>query len=75
MSSAAKANRGRGLARAPEEARRILESFVLQVAVGAEIGDLAAQAALLTIVNAGHRAFLGGVHVVAPLKRTRGLSV
>ncbi len=49
---------------APEEARAILESRILQVAVGKEIGgDLAAQAALLTVINAGHRAFLGGVLV------------
>ena len=54
-----------GKARTPEEARAYLESMVLQVAVGREIGgDLAAQAALLTVVNAGHRAFLGGVHVL-----------
>ena len=37
---------------------------MLQVAVGPEIAhDPAAQAALATVVNAGHRAFLGGVHV------------
>ena len=48
-----------------EEAHAYLESMVLQVAVGPEIGgDLAAQAALLTAVNAGGRAFLGGVHVI-----------
>ena len=48
-----------GKAKNPEEARKILENLVLQVAVGADIGkDPAAQAALLTIVNAGHRAFL-----------------
>jgi hypothetical protein len=53
-----------GKARTPEEARSFLESRVLQVAVGREIGgDLAAQAALLTVINAGHRAFLGGVLV------------
>lgn len=53
-----------GKASNPDEARRFLESLVLQVAVGPEIGhDPAAQAALTTIVNAGHRAFLGGVHV------------
>ena len=54
-----------GKARTLEEARTYLESMVLQVAVGPDIGsDLAAQAALLTAVNAGGRAFLGGVHVV-----------
>lgn len=48
----------------PDEARRFLETLVLQVAVGADIEhDPAAQAALITIANAGHRAFLGGVHV------------
>lgn len=53
-----------GKAGSPDEARRFLESLVLQVAVGPEIRyDPAAQAALATIVNAGHRAFLGGVHV------------
>lgn len=54
-----------GRAKNPNQAREILESLVLQVAVGAEIEtDLAAQAALLTIINSGHRAFLGGVHVL-----------
>lgn len=54
-----------GKARTLEEARAYLESMVLQVAVGPDIGrDLAAQAALLTAVNAGGRAFLGGVRVV-----------
>lgn len=53
-----------GKAGSPGEARRFLETLVLQVAVGPEIEhDAAAQAALATIVNAGHRAFLGGVHV------------
>jgi hypothetical protein len=53
-----------GKARTPEEARSFLESRILQVAVGREIGgDPAAQAALLTVINAGHRAFLGGVLV------------
>ena len=54
-----------GKVRTPEEARTYLGSMVLQVAVGRDIGgDLAAQAALLTVVNAGHRAFLGGVRVL-----------
>lgn len=53
-----------GRATDPEEARRCLESLVLQVAVGPEIAhDRAAQAALATVVNAGRRAYLGGVHV------------
>lgn len=42
----------------------MLRSFVLQVDVGAILDeDVAAQAALLTVVNAGVRAFLGGVRV------------
>ena len=53
-----------GKASDPGQARRFLETLVLQVAVGPGIGhDPAAQAALATVVNAGHRAFLGGVHV------------
>lgn len=52
------------LASDPDEARRFLESRVIQVSVGSEIeGDVAGQAALLSVVNAGRRAFLGGVHV------------
>lgn len=48
----------------PVEARSILERMVLQVDVGPGLeGKPASQAALLTIVNAGHRAFLGGVNV------------
>lgn len=54
-----------GLVRTLDEAQTYLESMVLQVAVGPDIGrDVAAQAALLTAVNAGGRAFLGGVRVV-----------
>src|SRR5581483_8703993 len=53
-----------GKCESPEEAEAYLRTLVLQVAVGPEIAtDLAAQAALLTIVNAGQRAFLGGVRV------------
>lgn len=53
-----------GKAADPHDARRFLETLVLQVAVGADIEqDLVAQAALATVVNAGHRAYLGGVHV------------
>ena len=53
-----------GKATDPGQARRFLETLVLQVAVGPGIGhDPAAQAALATVVNAGRRAFLGGVHV------------
>jgi hypothetical protein len=53
-----------GRAAGPDEARRFLESRILQVAVGPGLAsDPAGQAALLTIINAGRRAFLGGVHV------------
>ncbi len=54
----------RGMVKDPDEATRYLEGLVLQVAVGPDIGaDPAAQAALATAVNAGHRAFKGGVKV------------
>ena len=47
------------------DAYRHLENLVLQVEVGRHIkADLAAQAALLTALNTGHRAMLGGVEVV-----------
>lgn len=48
----------------PDEADAVLRSLVLQIDVGPELADdAAAQAALLTVVNTGTRAFLGGVHV------------
>ena len=48
----------------PYEARRFLESRILQVSAGPDLAsDPAGQAALLTVVNAARRAFLGGVHV------------
>lgn len=47
-----------------DEAVAILKSFVLQIRVGPGVDqNPAAQAALLTAVNAGSRAFLGGVNV------------
>ncbi len=47
------------------DAYRNLENLVLQVEVGPHIAsDPAAQAALLTALNTGHRAMLGGVEVV-----------
>lgn len=53
-----------GKARDPAEAAKYLDGLALQVAVGPEIGhDPAAQAALTTAVNAGRRAYRGGVHV------------
>jgi hypothetical protein len=53
-----------GRAADPAEAEAILEDMVLQVDVGPSIErDAAGQAALLTIVNAAQRAFLGGVRI------------
>lgn len=53
-----------GLVADPDGARSYLESLILQVKVGPEIAaDPATQAALMTVVNAGRRAFKGGVHV------------
>jgi hypothetical protein len=47
-----------------DAAQRHLQSLVLQLAVGPEIEhDPAAQAALVTAVNAGRRAYHGGVNV------------
>lgn len=47
-----------------EEARRYLESLVVQIAVGPEIEhDPTSQAALATAVNTGRRAYRGGVNV------------
>ncbi len=56
-----------GLVPDPDGARNYLEDLILQVAVGPEIAsDPATQAALMTAVNAGRRAFKGGVHVRLP---------
>jgi hypothetical protein len=53
-----------GKAGSLDEALDMVRSFVLQVDVGSELAnDAAAQAALLTVVNTGARAFLGGVRV------------
>ena len=53
-----------GKANDPAEAEQFLRQLVLQVAVGPSLEhDRAAQAALATVVNAGRRAFLGGVYV------------
>jgi hypothetical protein len=47
-----------------DAAQRHLQGLVLQLAVGPEIEhDRAAQAALVTVVNAGRRAYHGGVNV------------
>lgn len=46
-----------------EAAHAMLDSFVLQVRVGDLAGNRTLQAAVLTIVNSGARAFLGGVRV------------
>ena len=49
----------------PEEAKRKLERFKLSLVCGEEIANTKAlQAALLTAINTGKRAFLGGVEVV-----------
>ncbi len=57
-----------GKAMEPDEARRFLDTLVLQVAIGPEIeSDPVAQAALATVVNAGRRAYHGGVHVCLDL--------
>ena len=54
-----------GLVADVDSARPYLEKLVLQLHVGPHLDkDLAAQAALLTAVNAGHRAMLGGVRVM-----------
>lgn len=46
------------------EAQRIADSHILQIHVGTGIAaSPTRQAMLLTAVNAGHRAFVGGVHV------------
>jgi len=50
-----------------EEAIKKLESFMLNLICGEEIKtSLSLQAALLTAVNTGKRAFLGGVYVLLP---------
>lgn len=50
-----------------EDAVELLRSFVLQVVVGPDvIGSLTREAALLTVINTGQRAFLGGVVVRLP---------
>ena len=54
-----------GLVPDVDSAQPYLEKLVLQVQVGPCLDeDLAAQAALLTAINAGRRAMLGGVHVL-----------
>jgi hypothetical protein len=56
-----------GEASSPEDAVRRLRNFRILVAVGPEIWSSSTlQAALLTIVNAGARSLLGGVHVILP---------
>ncbi len=54
-----------GEAETVDEAEALLRRLVLQVRVGADVQHhRCRQAALLTIVNAGSRAFLGGVRVL-----------
>lgn len=53
-----------GRASDPADAARQLQQFRFQIVVGRDIDrDLAAQPALLTAINAGKRALLGGVYV------------
>jgi hypothetical protein len=53
-----------GRAATEQEARQIVSQYVLQIVVGAGVrASQTRQAALLTAVNAGTRAFLGGVRV------------
>lgn len=53
-----------GRASDPADAARQLQQLRFQIVVGRDIDrDLAAQAALLTAINAGKRALLGGVYV------------
>ena len=53
-----------GKAASIEEAQSMAESYVLQIETGSGLRDsITRQAALLTAVNAGRRAFLGGVRV------------
>jgi hypothetical protein len=55
-----------GRAASPEEALHLAETYVLQLHVGGTAQlSRARQAALLTIINCGRRAFLGGVRVCA----------
>ena len=54
-----------GLVRDVDSARPYLEKLILQIQVGPQIDkDPAAQAALLTAINTGHRAMLGGTRVM-----------
>jgi ThiF family len=54
----------RGFVSTPEQAVEYLHTLTLQVAVGPDFESApAAVAALATVVNAGHRVFLGGVRV------------
>jgi hypothetical protein len=55
-----------GRASSVEEAMELVASYVLQVQIGEGVErSPAAEATLLTILNTGHRAFLGGVKVWA----------
>lgn len=60
-----------GRASSVEQAQQIAASYRLQLDVGADVADSPTrQAALLTAVNAGARAFLGGVRVTGDLDWT-----
>lgn len=57
-----------GRATSAEEAVRLFESMRIQILVGNNVGSsLVLQAALLTLMNAAPRTFLGGVHVAGHL--------
>jgi len=63
-----------GLVADIDSAAAYLENLVLQIHVGPDLHeDLAGQAALLTAINAGGRAMLGGVRVVIEDKPTLSL--
>lgn len=60
-----------GRAATVDEAEQLVSTYRLQVCIGADVAlSPTRQAALLTVINAGSRAFLGGVHVTGDLDWT-----
>ena len=58
-----------GEVESPEAAEKRLNEAAIVVSVGPEVRtNRNVQAALMTVVNAGARTFLGGVHVIGPLE-------
>jgi hypothetical protein len=58
-----------GRAQSVEQAEQLVRTYRLQIRVGADVRrSPSRQAALLTAINAGARAFLGGVHVTGDLE-------